>query len=142
MVSSGHGKSPEALGAGGLPGGRGEAGGIDHRLFDFVPRVVEDFWFLPRAGRGLRFDRKVEALLEGTPDLEQIVRPLLATWRQLREQIAVFDKAVLQQVKADPVCRLLMSVPGIGALSSLPKLPPLGAQALCLILKPWVPTSG
>jgi len=73
----------------------------------------------PQAVHGLRFDRKVEALLEGTPDLEQIVRSLLATWRQLREQIAVFDKAVLQQVKADPVCRLLMSVPGIGALSSL-----------------------
>jgi transposase len=58
-------------------------------------------------------------LLEGTPDLEQIVRPLLATWRQLREQIAVFDKAVLQQVRVDPVCRLLMTVPGIAALSSL-----------------------
>jgi len=47
------------------------------------------------------------------------VRPLLATWRQLREQVAVFDKAVLRQVKADPFCRLLMTVPGIGALSSL-----------------------
>ncbi len=47
------------------------------------------------------------------------MRPLLATWRQLREQIAVFDKAVLQQVRADPVCRLLMTVAGIGALSSL-----------------------
>jgi transposase len=42
------------------------------------------------------------------------VRPLLATWRQLRQQIAVFDKAVLQQVRADPICRLLMTVPGIG----------------------------
>jgi len=47
------------------------------------------------------------------------VRPLLATWRHLREQIAFFDKAVLQQVRADPICRLLMTVPGIGALSSL-----------------------
>jgi hypothetical protein len=45
--------------------------------------------------------------------------PLLAAWRQLREQIAMFDKVVLQQVRADPICRLLMTVPGIGALSSL-----------------------
>jgi transposase len=44
---------------------------------------------------------------------------LLFTWRQLREQIAVFDKAVKQQVRTDPICRLLMAVPGIGALSSL-----------------------
>src|SRR5262249_26047200 len=46
-------------------------------------------------------------------------RPLLFTWRQLRQQIAVFDKAVRQQVRVDPICRLLMTVPGIGALSSL-----------------------
>jgi hypothetical protein len=30
-----------------------------------------------------------------------------------REQIAVFDKAVQQQVRTDPICRLLMTVPGI-----------------------------
>jgi transposase len=43
------------------------------------------------------------------------VRPPLATWRQLREQIAVFDKAVQQQVRTDPICRLLMTVPGASA---------------------------
>jgi transposase len=48
-----------------------------------------------------------------------IVRPLLATWRQLRGQITIFDKAVQQRVRVDPICRLLMTVPGIGALSSL-----------------------
>src|SRR6516162_36484 len=60
-----------------------------------------------------------EALLDDAPDVALIVRPLLASWRQLREQIAVFDKAVQQQVRMDPICRLLMTVPGIGALSSL-----------------------
>jgi transposase len=81
--------------------------------------VLKTFGLLPGAGRGLRFDRKVEALIEGAPEIALVVRPLLAAWRQLREQIAVFDKAVLQQVRADPICRLLMTVPGIGALSSL-----------------------
>ncbi|QKR99287.1 IS110 family transposase [Sphingomonas sp. CL5.1] len=69
--------------------------------------------------RGLRFDRRVEAMVEDTPDVALIVRPLLATWRQLREQIAVFDAAVQRRVKADATCRLLMTVPGIGALSAL-----------------------
>ena len=58
-------------------------------------------------------------MLDGAPDIALIVRPLLITWRQLREQIAVFDKTVKQQVRTDPICRLLMTVPGIGALSSL-----------------------
>ena len=56
--------------------------------------VLKTFGLLPGTGRGLRFDRMVEALLEGVPEIGLVVRPLLATWRQLREQIAVFDKAV------------------------------------------------
>jgi transposase len=89
------------------------------RLSNMIRGVLKTFGLLPGAGRGLRFDRRVEALLEDAPEIGLIVHPLLATWRQLREQIAVFDKAVQRQVRADPVCRLLMTVPGIGALSSL-----------------------
>ena len=55
--------------------------------------VLKTFGLLPGTGRGLGIDRMVETLLEGIPEVGLIVRPLLATWRQLREQIAVFDKA-------------------------------------------------
>jgi transposase len=44
---------------------------------------------------------------------------MLAAWRQIRVQIAAFDKAVRVEVKANSVCRLLMTVPGIGALTGL-----------------------
>jgi transposase len=74
---------------------------------------------LPGAMRGLPFDRRVEELLVDRDDLTPIVGPMLAAWRQLREQIATFDKAVRALAKADPTCRLLMSVPGIGVLSVL-----------------------
>jgi transposase len=114
-----HVKSLEAHRARALLGARAQLVGMTTRLSNMIRGVLKTFGLLPGAGRGLRFDRKVEALLEGAPDIALVVRPLLATWRQLREQIAVFDKAVLQQVRADPVCRLLMTVPGIGALSSL-----------------------
>ena len=114
-----HVKSLDAHRARALLGARAQLVGMTTRLSNMIRGVLKTFGLLPGAGRGLRFDRKVEALLDGSPELEQIVRPLLATWRQLREQIAVFDKAVLQRVRADPICRLLMTVPGIGALSSL-----------------------
>ncbi len=39
--------------------------------------------------RGLPFDRRVEELLADRDDLASIVRPMLAAWRQLREQVAV-----------------------------------------------------
>ena len=114
-----HVKSLDAHRARALLGARAQLVGMTTRLSNMIRGVLKTFGLLPGAGRGLRFDRKVEALLEGAPEIALVVRPLLATWRQLRQQIAVFDKAVLQQVRADPICRLLMTVPGIGALSSL-----------------------
>jgi transposase len=74
---------------------------------------------LPGAMRGLPFDRRIETLLAGHDDLAAIVRPMLTAWRQLREQIAVFDKAVRTLAKNDPTCRLLMTVPGIGVVTVL-----------------------
>ena len=114
-----HVKSFDAHRARALLGARAQLVGMTTRLSNMIRGVLKTFGLLPGAGRGLRFDRSVETLLEGAPEIGLIVRPLLATWRQLREQIAVFDKAVQQRVRADPICRLLMTVPGIGALSSL-----------------------
>lgn len=114
-----HVKSLDAHRARALLGARAQLVGMTTRLSNMIRGVLKTFGLLPGAGRGLRFDRQVETLLEGAPEIGSIVRPLLATWRQLREQITVFDKAVRQQVGADPICRLLMTVPGIGALSSL-----------------------
>ena len=114
-----HVKSFDAHRARALLGARAQLVGMTTRLSNMIRGVLKTFGLLPGAGRGLRFDRRVEALLESAPEIGLIVCPLLATWRQLREQISVFDKAVQQRVRADPICRLLMTVPGIGALSSL-----------------------
>src|SRR5215831_17564739 len=114
-----HVKSFNAHRARALLGARAQLVGMTTRLSNMMRGVLKTFGLLPGAGRGLRFDQGVEALLDGAPDVALIVRPLLASWRHLREQIAVFDKAVQQQVRMDPICRLLMTVPGIGALSSL-----------------------
>src|SRR6185369_4090868 len=43
----------------------------------------------------------------------------LAAWRQLRQQIATFAKAVRALAKSSSACRHLMGVPGIGVLSVL-----------------------
>ncbi|WP_241127853.1 IS110 family RNA-guided transposase [Novosphingobium terrae] len=114
-----HVKSLDAHQARSLLGARAQLVGMRTRLSNMVRGVLKTFGMLLSADRGLRFDRRVEAMIEDTPDVAFIVRPLLATWRQLREQIAVFDAAVQRRVKADATCRLLMTVPGIGALSAL-----------------------
>ena len=89
------------------------------RLSNHIRGVLKTFGLLPGAMRGLPFDRKVEALLLDRSDVALVVRPMLVAWRQLREQIVAFDKAIRALVKSNSACRLLMSVPGIGVLSAL-----------------------
>jgi transposase len=94
-----------------LLGARAQLVSMTTRLSNRIRGVLKTFGMLPGAMRGLPFDRRVEALLAERDDLAAIVRPMLTAWRQLREQVAVFDKAVRALAKKDPTCRLLMSVP-------------------------------
>jgi transposase len=114
-----HVKSFETHRARALLGARAQLVGMTTRLSNHIRGVLKTFGLLPGAMRGLPFDRRVEALLEGRPDVAPVVEPMLAAWRQIRVQIAAFDKAVRVEVKANSVCRLLMTVPGIGALTGL-----------------------
>lgn len=114
-----HVKSYEAHRARALLGARAQLVGMRTRLSNHIRGVLKVFGLLPGAMRGLPFDRRVEALLVEREDLVPIVQPMLAAWRGLRAQIAVFDKAVRALAKASPTCRLLMSVPGIGVVSVL-----------------------
>jgi len=114
-----HVKSLDAHRARALLGARAQLVGMTTRLSNHIRGVLKTFGLLPGAMRGLPFDRRVEAMLTDRDDLASIVRPMLLAWRQLREQIAAFDKEVRALAKNDPTCRLLMSVPGIGVVSVL-----------------------
>src|SRR6202035_5815411 len=102
-----------------LLGARTQLVGMTTRLSNHIRGVLKTFGLLPGAMRGLPCDRKVEALLLDRADVALIVRPMLVAWRQLREQIAVFDKAIRVLVRSNSACRLLMSEPGIGVFSAL-----------------------
>jgi transposase len=114
-----HIKSLDAHRARALLGARAQLVGMTTRLSNHIRGVLKTFGLLPGAMRGLPFDRRVETLLADRDDLTSIVRPMLLAWRQLREQIAAFDKEVRALAKKDPTCRRLMSVPGIGVVSVL-----------------------
>jgi transposase len=114
-----HVKSFDSHRARALLGARAQLVGMTTRLSNHIRGVLKTFGMLPGAGRGLPFDRRVEILLADRVELAPIVRPMLTAWRQLRLQTAAFDKAVRLLVKASPICRHLMGVPGIGVLSVL-----------------------
>jgi transposase len=106
-----HVKSFESHRARALRGARNPLIGMTTRLSNHIRGVLKTFGLLPGAMRGLPFDRKVEGLILDRSDVARIVRPMLVAWRQLREQIAVFDKAIRALVKSNSAGRLLMSVP-------------------------------
>jgi transposase len=87
-----HVKSLGAHRARALLGARAQLAGMTTRLSNMMRGVLKTFGLLSGAGRGHRFNQSIEALLDSAPDIALIVRPLLFTWRQLREQIAIFDK--------------------------------------------------
>ena len=68
---------------------------------------------------GGRYDARVRELVEGFPGLAAIVEPLLTVRRVMRQQFAVLHKMLLDTVRDDPVCRRLMTAPGVGAVVAL-----------------------
>jgi transposase len=66
-----------------------------------------------------RLGDRVRKLLEGEEVLEQTVRAVLRTRQEVVERIEELHRLVLATTKADPVCRRLMSVPGVGPLTAL-----------------------
>lgn len=73
---------------------------------------------MPRALRG-RWDAAVRDCLTGHPTLLAVFEPLLAARAALQEQLAVLDKRVRDAARVDPVCRRLMTVPGVGAIVAM-----------------------
>src|SRR5437763_8736849 len=68
---------------------------------------------------GFRYEARVRELVAGFPGLAAIAEPLLSVRRVMRQQFAVLHKMLLDVVRGDPVCRRLMTTPGVGAVVAL-----------------------
>ena len=65
------------------------------------------------------FETRIRALTDGNPMLEAAVAPILRLRLSLREELANLDKLLCDLAKQDPVCRLMMTMPGVGTLVAL-----------------------
>jgi transposase len=66
----------------------------------------------------VKFEARVEELVESLPDLAGLVEPLLIVRRVLREQLVILHRRLLAIVRDDEVCRRLMTTPGVGETTS------------------------
>ena len=65
----------------------------------------------------VKFEARIKELVENLPDLAALIEPLLIVRRVLREQIGILHRRLLVVVRADDICRRLMTVPGVGPLA-------------------------
>ena len=88
-------------------------------LSNHVRGVLKVFGLVVEGARGGVFADRVEALAADRPEVAAVVRPMLEAWRGLRRQVAAYDVALRAEAKERAETRLLMSVPGVGAITAL-----------------------
>ncbi len=66
-----------------------------------------------------RFDKRVRDLLVEAPKLEVAIGPLLRVLEQLVGERGKMDKLLSQAARKDKVCLRLMTIPGVGPITSL-----------------------
>lgn len=66
-----------------------------------------------------RFEARVWALVEREPGLAAALGPLLQVRRSLELQVKELERRIGAEAKASPVCRRLMTVPGVGPMTAL-----------------------
>lgn len=66
-----------------------------------------------------RYEYRIRELADGNPMLEAATGPMLRARASLRQELAGLERRVRQLAQEDPVCRRLMSMPGVGAVVAL-----------------------
>jgi transposase len=65
------------------------------------------------------FAVRTEELIEDRPELEAVIKPLLAARKAIEGQVVDLDRKVLKLARHDVQVRRLMTVPGIGPVTAL-----------------------
>lgn len=66
-----------------------------------------------------RFEARIRDLVEGQAMLETVIGSMLSARAALQTEFTRLHRALLALVRVDPVCRQLMSVPGVGAVVAI-----------------------
>jgi len=95
---------------------------IQGKLLDIesgIRGVLRGFGLKVGAISGGRFEARILELVEGQAMLETVIGSMLAARAALQTEFAHLHRALLALVRTDPVCRQLMSVPGVGAVVAM-----------------------
>lgn len=101
-----------------LIGARDQLIKIETVLFNQIRGLMKTFGLVVPKGSGRIFENHVRYLLSANADLERIILPLLEAWRSARKQTAELGKQVVAAGRQSEQCKLLMTIPGVGAVTA------------------------
>ena len=91
---------------------------ITTELSNQIRGVMKTFGLLVPAGKGNTFEKHVRSLLAQQDALASIVLPMLEAWRGIRGRAAELGRQLVRDARQSRACRILMSIPGIGAITA------------------------
>ena len=65
-----------------------------------------------------RLTARIEAWLDEAPGMRPAIAALLAARTRIADELERLDRLLVRQAAADPVCRRLASIPGVGAITA------------------------
>ena len=80
--------------------------------------LMKRFGLIVPRGIGAKFEANVRTLLADHAELAQIILSLLEAWRSLRIQATELGRQLLAEARKSQPCQLLMSIPGVGAITA------------------------
>ena len=90
-----------------------------HAIENDIRGLLRNFGLKVGAIGAIKFEDRIRELVEGVPELTEIMGPLLIARMQLREAFRALHRKLLSIVRDDAVCRRLMTIPGVGPVVSL-----------------------
>lgn len=102
-----------------LIGVRKQIAAMSIQLSNQIRGVMKTFGLIVPKGKGRVFEEHARELLAGNDGLARIILPLLDAWRDIRKHTANLDRQLLAAARNSRATQLLMTIPGIGAITSL-----------------------
>ncbi len=111
-------KGPDAMLSKALVAARAQRTTMATDVSNQIRGVMKTFGLVVPKGSGGVFERNVRALLDGPEAIAAIVMPLLDVWRTARKHAAALERRLLAAARDSAECRLLMTMPSIGAVTA------------------------
>lgn len=81
--------------------------------------LLKVYWLKVGDIHRVQFDKRVRELLAEMPQLEMAIGPLLRVLEQVMGERAKLDKVLGRAARRDELCLRLMTIPGVGPITSL-----------------------